>query len=258
MSETIGAMFGALGYQGVSNQIMGLECEVESVRCIRDLGLQPGWTMTDDGSLRNEGKEFLSGPRPLPDLVSGFKRLHAVLLPHEQYPKFSDRTSIHVHANCQNLTADQVENVIKMYALYEEFFFTMCSPDRRHNIHCVPLTETYLPAVYRTGLMGMLDRWHKYTALNIKRLTDLGTIEFRHMEGHDDPEKLTNWLKTIENLITLGKSEAGKINKTTLTNGNLELWFSTIFGHTPEYVKYRPMLRDMTTNQRIDLKLAVM
>jgi hypothetical protein len=242
-------------YMATDRNVLGLECEVESIAGVG--GLFPGWTVTDDGSLRNNGKEFLSGPKAKEDMLAGFRHLHTTIRV-DQYPKFSDRTSIHVHANCQNLTTDQVVNIIKMYALYEEMFFYMCEPHRRHNIHCVPLTETYLPALYSTGLSNMLERWHKYTALNIKRLSDLGTIEFRHMEGHDDVNKLNNWLTIIENLFNLAKTDEGKITKDTLTNANLEIWFSKIFSHTPEYSKYQPLLREMTAHQRIDLKLAVL
>lgn len=257
MSKTVAATFGCTKYSQVSNVFLGLECEIESYRGLGG-DLNSGWNITEDGSLRNEGREFVSGANARTTLIDGFKRLHSTLITYEKFPKFSERTSIHVHANCQNLDMDHVSNIVKMYALYEEMFFAMCEPSRRHNIHCVPLTETYLPAVYRSNLPAMIDRWHKYTALNIKRLVDLGTIEFRHMEGHDNPQKLDNWLKVIENLVLLGSSPEGQIDKTTLTNSNLERWFSTIFGHTPEYIQYQPLLHSITAHQRIDLKLAVM
>lgn len=257
MSKTIAAMFGCNKYSQVSGVFMGLECEIESYRGLNN-DLSDGWNITEDGSLRNEGREFVSPPLTREVLVQNFARLHSIYASYEKYPKFSERTSIHVHVNCQNIESDHVSNIIKLYALYEEMFFLLCEPSRRHNIHCVPLTETYLPACYKVGLASMLERWHKYTALNIKRLHDLGTIEFRHMEGHDDSVKLNNWLKCIENLVVLGKSPEGQITKTSLTNANLERWFATIFGHTPEYTKYVPLLRDITAHQRIDLKLAVM
>lgn len=257
MSNTIQRVYGCnADFVGAQSILMGLECEVESVRSFSS-ELSYGWSMTDDGSLRNNGKEFLSGAKPRVDLLNGFRDLHAKIIPHK-FPKFSERTSIHVHVNCQNLTVEQVQNIVLMYALYEEMFFNLCDPSRRHNIHCVPLTETYLPALYKTGLDNMLSRWHKYTALNIKRLTDLGTIEFRHMEGHADEGKLDRWLRALERLVVLCTSEQGKINKDSLSNYNLGVWFYEIFGHTPECSKYAPLLRDITANQRLDLKLSLM
>jgi len=153
---------------------VGLECEIESIANHMD-GADL-FHVTQDGSLRNNGLEFITNPIPIDYAVPYFKKLHASLKFRNDAEKFSPRTSIHVHANCVNLHPDVIRNIIRMYALYEEYFFMMVTPDRRHNIHCVPLTETYLPSLYNTGLNTLVARWHKYTALNIVPLKKYGTI----------------------------------------------------------------------------------
>jgi len=236
----------------------GIEFEVESVKKVHP---KPEYILnvTNDDSLRNSGVEVITKPLPYQQAVDSHKWLFTQgLVLADPSEACTELGSIHVHVNCQNLTVKEVQNIVYMYALYEEMFFLLCEPSRRHNIHCVPLTETYLPAYYKTGLTDMLSRWHKYTALNIKRLSDLGTIEFRHMEGHADAGKLDRWLKTLENLIVLGKSPEGQITKETLTNTNLAGWFNKLFSHTPEYDKYFPLVRDITAHQRVDLKLSLL
>lgn len=232
---------------------VGLECEIESIRAHRD-GQHP-FRVTTDGSLRNRGYEFVSKPIPLSDAVPQFNKLHSTILLHDPEKAFSDRTSIHVHVNCANLPELEVRNIIYMYALFEELFFLLVEPTRRHNIHCVPLTETYLPAYYKGDLNMLVSKWHKYTALNIKPLPGQGTIEFRHMHGHNDPVLLETWLGTINALFECGRMNP--INKATLTDTNIKSWFREIFGNTRMSIM-QDIVPSMCFNSITDLKLAVM
>ena len=232
---------------------VGLECEIESVRAHREG--QHEFKVTTDGSLRNRGYEFISKPILVSDAVEQFKHLHCTIQINDLSVAFSERTSIHVHANCANLDPNTVRNIILMYALFEEFFFMQVKPERRHNIHCVPLTETYLPVYYKTDLNVLVSKWHKYTALNIQPLPALGTIEFRHMHGHNDTQLLEKWLRSINNLFRCASSNP--INKDTLTETNIKRWFSDIFHHT-EVNSLSHLVPQMAFNSILDLKLAVM
>lgn len=244
-------IFPVSGYRTVQENLFGIECEIESIHAVES-GLT--WQITEDGSLRNNGREFISPPIGIKEAVEGFMQLHSRLQIHPSHPKFSDRTSIHVHVNCQPLEENVVRNIIFMYALYEEFFFRMATPDRRHNIHCVPLTETHLPNIYRMNLTNMVSRWHKYTALNIKPLEKYGTLEFRHMHGHEDVNLFEEWLTILDNLFKLGNSPTGLITKETISVTNLERWFDTLFAGT-RVANLKPQLRELTYNQRLDIKL---
>lgn len=247
---TVSKMFGVGGYEHKALPLLfGLECEIEAIR-----DCSTSWNITEDGSLRNNGREFISPPIPFSTAVQEFKNLHAHLKILPGHDAFSERTSIHAHVNCQNVEELHVRNIIFMYALYEEFFFSMVAPDRKHNIHCVPLTETHLPSIYRMGLAGLCQRWHKYTALNIKPLSKYGTLEFRHMHGHNDAELLAEWLSVLERLMALGSSDAGMITESSISFTNLELWFDQLF-HGTRVAPLKPMLREMTYNQRLDIKL---
>ena len=258
MSETIYSMY----HPHIEEEIMvspnaplfiGLECEIESV-CDVAKG-HHNFKIEQDGSLRNSGVEFISPPITSDQAVPQFKKLHSVIQYYKKADAFTARTSIHVHANCANLEDVEVRNIVYMYALFEEVFFMLCSPVRRSNIHCTPLTETYLPSFYKHQLPALLNKWHKYTALNIKPLSKQGTIEFRHMHGHDDAELLGVWIKAIERLIECGRNNP--INKHTLTMGNIQEWFQEIFGHT-KYSFLTPTLPTLLANSILDIKLAVL
>lgn len=231
---------------------VGLECEVESILGHSDISDE--FVVHSDGSLRNNGLEFVTPPVTVEDALGLFKNLHQNLQIRNVSEEFSPRTSIHVHVNMSNLDKDTVRNIILMYALFEEFFFRMTLPERRENIHCVPLTETHLPSMYQNSLDVLISKWHKYTALNLKPLKTQGTLEFRHMHGHADDVLLQQWLTLIQKLVEVG----GKTNLTeqNLNKVNIDVWFKQLFSHT-DLTSLSPFAGDIAYNSILDLKLAV-
>lgn len=238
-------------YGAVDKTLFGIECEVESFRDL-SVDVSDCFKVTEDGSLRNEGKEFVSVPMFSQDIMTAFKKLHDNYKT-DIWPKFSERTSIHVHVNCHTMEDTQVRQAVLLYALFEEMFFKMCDPSRRNNIHCVALTETFLPSYYSSTLKYLYSKWHKYTALNIKPLATYGTIEFRHMHGHEDTLLLSEWLTVIDRLMLLAKTEP--ISPTTLTKPNVLQWGKALFADTRlDGVDILPHIK----NSLLDVKLGMM
>jgi hypothetical protein len=256
---TISRIFGVEGYTDPATQLFGIECEVESVNVNEswDFLSSKAIRITEDNSLRNNGKEFLIGPASAANALVSFNYLHTNGKWVNPADKFSHRTSIHVHANCQNREGPVVRTAVLLYALFEEYFFSMVDSSRRDNIHCVPLTDTYLPSIYGADIVGLCGRWHKYTALNIKPLGTLGTIEFRHMQGHDDLTLLRQWLTVIDNLLTLADT-VGTIKKEHMVWNVVEEWFDRLFRDVPQVYSKKDQLRQTCRNQFIDLKLSFM
>jgi hypothetical protein len=256
MSTKIGELYGCDSYMGQKKFIAGLECEIEAI---------PGgkakpyaiFQCKEDHSLRNNGWEFVSIPEDLPTLVSEFAKLQAWLGLEMSQDPFSHRTSTHVHVNVSNLTLEQAKNMLMLYALYEEFFFAMVKPERRSNIHCVPLTETHLPMYYKHEIQVLREKWSKYSALNLLRLADLGTMEFRHLHGTGDVQEVETWLKVLENLWKLAQEV--EINADTLSNENvLKLWFSTIFAPSEKSLMLKPALMNIIQNSLVDVKFSTL
>lgn len=239
--------------------LAGVECEIEGVREVPSP--LPGFTVTTDGSLRSKrgpgghGYEFVSSPSTREHLLARFAYLHTHLKYWPDEDPFSSRTSTHVHINCIPLELVHVRNMVLLYALYEELFFKMVKPERRDNIHCVPLDETTLSRSYSKPLELMQKGWHKYTALNLGRLPDLGTVEFRHMHGTSNVEEMDTWIRTLENLWHLCQEVV--IDQKALTNEDtLYRWFSRIFADAP-ILKYQPSLFPIIQNSLLDVKLSL-
>lgn len=234
--------------------IAGIECEIEGVVGTPQF---QHFSTTKDGSLRHEGLEFISHPLPIGTLLEAFTNLHGELeLFSVPEGNFSPRTSTHVHINCRTLESEQVKTLLLLYALYEEYFFLLVSPARRGNIHCVPLTETHLPEMYERPIECLVDRWHKYTALNLLPLSSLGTVEFRHLQGTGDPQVLEEWLTCLERLWEL--CQRASITKESLSSATtLEQWYAHIFGHSEKMRAMAPTLPSLISNTLIDVKFAL-
>lgn len=232
--------------------LCGIECEIESVDGQQTF---PSFHTSTDGSLRNNGYEFISKPLTRVETVEAFSFLHDNLDLEDPSVAFNSRTSTHVHINVLAFTPQQVKTLILLYALYEEFFFLMVEPSRRSNIHCVPLTETYLPSLYKNSPEKLINHWHKYTALNILPVSTQGSVEFRHLQGTNDKTLLSNWLLAIENLWTL--STMVEVTPTFLLQEDLlrSVWIN-IFGHSRVVMNTSTCFNSIIENALLDVKLA--
>lgn len=240
-------------YSDAKQILVGTECEIESVDTGVSWNLPSSIDVTSDGSLRNEGREFLILPSTTKVALDLFKLLHRQVRFFDVEEKFSHRTSIHVHVNCKNLHEKEVKNVLYMYTLFEEFFFLMADESRRHNIHCVAVNDTFMHRYFNNDIGTLASRWMKYSALNLKPLRTLGTMEFRHMHGHDDPVLHEQWLGIIERLFNVGKGVDCRTEG--LSAENIEKWFTEIFKESHLYAKCINSLPSYTKDAVMDLKL---
>lgn len=177
------------------NTYLGIEVEVENV--MRYDNTSPYWQYTDDGSLRNRGKEFITPP------IKAWRVEHAlhILLNKDTNPDidFSERTSIHVHMNIRTLTLKQLEALVVTYLVFERAMFSFVGSNRSENIFCVPVTDTTIGENLFTLLEDSNPNitWEKYTALNLLPIMQKGTVEFRHLAGTRDIKRIMTWINLI-------------------------------------------------------------
>lgn len=176
---------------------LGIEVEVENVYEYK--GSSPYWRMKDDGSLRNNGREFVTPP------IRAWRveqALTVLLSDLNQDVEFTERTSIHVHMNIRTLTVAQLEALILTYLLFEKSLFNFVEKRRYNSVFCVPICETPMGNNLSQLILNKnpVFGWQKYTALNTLPIIDFGTIEFRHLEGTNDIEKIITWINLILSL----------------------------------------------------------
>lgn len=211
---TIADVFGMAALDG---RLYGVEFEVEyrsSSMMRHNLRCPPGWERVNDHSLRN-GVELVSSPS------TSFSASRAVLGIYRTWEDCTMRTSlrcgIHVHANVRDRTAAQLRSLCAAYALVEPLFALHCGPERENNVYCVPtywLTESIGQFAQWLSAMEALEEppsafrqdalvpnfWSKYTSLNLGRITDLGTVEFRMCPTFENSEDTLRFLRSIYSL----------------------------------------------------------
>lgn len=193
-------------WEDVDPFMCGLELEIEDIIDINHLALyEEDIQVEEDNSLRNNGKEFKIPPSTYEDALSLFQFVHRNISTGVE--AFTDRTSIHVHVNVRHLSIHKLKQLILTYALVEPLFFELAGDVRRGSIYAVPLTSTYLPTFYKLSLPNLLQKWHKYTALNVLPVIGgngtnrLGSIEFRHLYGTSSVSVLSEFLTLVKNVF---------------------------------------------------------
>lgn len=183
-----------------SQQLYGAEVEMEYSNDTNVPQTPDGWVLHDDGSLRG-GVEFVfNEPTNLEESRAKLVALSDAITTGNP----TMRTSFHVHVDVRGWQVTELANVLRCYMTYEELFFEL-SGGRRGNQFCIPVVgsnvertfsnfiiTTELSPVLRIGLNTL-----KYAALNLGRIVDFGSIEFRHHAGLHSAEEAIEWLDLI-------------------------------------------------------------
>lgn len=199
-------------YNTPCSTFLGIEVEVENVfktsRIERVSENSYLWNNTEDGSLRNNGREFVSIPIKSENYRMALTKLYTTFKKDKHCIgyEFTDRTSVHVHVNALDMTPEQIKVFILAYLYMEPILYNYVGDGRRTNIFCVPIKESgffsALPSILqhladKGDISYFIGRWRKYTGFNLLPLSSRGTIEFRHMKGTDNLEYLFGWIDAI-------------------------------------------------------------
>ena len=250
------------------NLIMGVELEIESVPQGDELRV-PGMVSTEDGSLRNHGREYITNPMTgsvLYHVLNNFFTKNKEAL--SKADNYSERTSIHVHCNCQDLTIPRLKTVLMLYQVYEKLLYAYIGNDRDKNIFCVPWSETMLTyslldklLVENPSSVDLVRHWQKYTGLNLLPLRAQGTIEFRHMHGNNDLTFIFNWTNLIGSLFAKARSTDFEEVKESVMNlnttSNYILFTEEIFKQWSPLLMTNPNYRELLEEGVLNVKFLV-
>lgn len=247
-------LFSGRSYAGLDtnivfkNTIIGVEFEIEGLN--RDHGRNwynvSGITDKEDGSLRGHCGEFVTKPM----LVNVFNTVVDAFYARGNFTKdnYSDRCSIHVHLNVADMTHAQLNSLLSLYEALERVLFHYIGNNREENIYCVPLHDTMMSAgsIRRVAsmdtLMEKIARWEKYTALNLLRMGDLGTVEFRHMAGEANVLRVKEWVSIIAcmNEYARAMSPEGITGRLLAMNtvSDYQQFIYEVFSNAPGFLLY--------------------
>lgn len=174
------------------------------------------WIVDGDGSLRN-GIELVSKPIKKTKITTSITELERII----KKNKFiaSKRCGIHTHFNQANKTIGQMCSFIVASVLAEPFVFQTYAKGRDDSNFCVPLldcagqTERIANAVQMCRTKNITSRYGldafstpKYTGINIRPLSTLGTIEHRYPFSTTDIKEIEDWIKYCARLNDYSKN----------------------------------------------------
>ena len=180
--------------------LVGIEVELEQIVLNR---YPAGWNRIKDGSLKDNGLEFTipvwhnHAEDWLRELFNSFNKAEA-----------SKRCSVHIHANINDFTLDQVKCLVLLYTIFERPLYRY-SGKRWNSIYCVPV-QTWAVGLNLDEMSfgDLAEAFHKYSGINIfPDNGKLGTAEFRHMAGTKNILYIKAWIDIIAALVKYAQKQ---------------------------------------------------
>lgn len=248
-------------FNWINNQgLVGIEVEVENIT--NPVITTAYWEGKADNSLRNNGVEFVSVPLQPKQIQYALEHLFSALTI-QNNPDFSNRTSIHVHINCRDMTLDQIWNMCLLYAVFEKHFYKVAGTKRMNSIFCVPLFRTNQLGLLSDVIYRFQPSWHKYCGLNLLPLVNnnvtnsYGTIEFRHLYGTSDQSVIMNWVNDLLCLRTfamnISKKELEEMIKDMNTTSSYLSMYHDIFSKGQKILTEKKDFEECVSNVKRDL-----
>lgn len=227
------------------------------------------WTITNDGSLRNKGLEFImqtaSDAQPLcaGDITRALFRFKKVMRDYikagNEAPECSNRTSLHVHMDVRDLKLAELQKLILLYAIFEETFFKWSDPSRIDSNYCRSMFHhrdimermAKILALKDDGssrtaqkMVEILSDGNKYDAANLLSITQRGSLEFRIMHGTYDTRLMLRWINILQALKIAAKDKSIVIDSfpDDMSQRGIENLIGQVFG------KWSAGLEDFATD----------
>ena len=253
----------------LQDQWIGVEHEVEycnSGPTTQDAMRKLGWAYHADGSLRNNGAEWVfDGPAIGQEVIDRLNVFEGMAEQKKWQASF--RTSTHVHIGFSqdtpymDIPEDTLERVQKFLCLYyvlEEGFFGYAAQDRKLCGYCEPfslcpddflaLIRTQDPYTFAEVIRGS----HRYYGCNPASLAKHGTIEFRHLPLQLKAKDTLDWINMLLRMkkwayLSMGNSTPADV----MREAGREVLVEAVFG------SYKEQALQWITEEDFDHRLSV-
>lgn len=210
---TIGEIFNKKAV-GDGKSRFGVEIELEGVN--RDVGRVDGWSQEADGSLRDNGREFVfAGAKTLVESRKAFTELHNAFNRVNLRPKATNLTSTHIHIDIRDLTVQQFLNLVAIIMMVEEDLANASGEDRKTNYFALStcesdhrlrdLIEVKDDEGLRAFVRNQVRKDVRYSGINFNSIHQHGSLELRYLGGKANPNEVMPWLVFYDNCVKLAK-----------------------------------------------------
>lgn len=210
-SFPLGAIFGKTSTKGD----IGIEIEVEGRSLPHEETAEetPYWKYAIDHSLRGEdnGEYVLRKPIKFEEVPKALDSLWGLFAKYKSVLDDSNRTSVHIHLNCQNFHVNRLASFSALYFCLEEILTEWCGEYRVGNLFCLrskdapAIVSRIKTFIQRDGDTNISEHLH-YAGFNIHSLSKFGSIEIRTLRGVKDPTIIQDWVDILQRLYDLSES----------------------------------------------------
>lgn len=203
---TIGAVLGRKTTLGD----LGVEIEVEGRYLPKnEVNLDP-WGYHHDGSLRgaDNAEYVLLKPIAFDALPAALSTLWSHFATYKSTFDDSNRTSVHVHLNCQNFHFNRLTSFMALWFCMEEVLTEWCGEHRVGNLFCLrakdaPAMISMIRRFIQTDGKSSFPESVHYAGLNTHALQKFGSIEVRTLRGVSQPQVILDWVAILRRLYEL-------------------------------------------------------
>lgn len=192
---------------------IGIEIEMEG----KNLPLQniPPWEYHIDNSLRAPpggtcAEYVLSKPIAFDAVPDALNTLWAAFKANKTRFVDSNRTSVHIHLNCQQFFLNRLTSFLALYFIIEEGLTEWCGEYRVGNLFCLRAKDasaitSYIKAFIQADGNAPIQEFLHYSAMNANALKKYGSLEVRTLRGTSDPTVILDWVEVLERLYKLSE-----------------------------------------------------
>lgn len=189
---------------------VGIEIEVEGSHLPHEDTTPAPWVYHSDGSLRgnDNGEYVLHKPIEFDAVPDALAKLWGVFASKNSVLDDSNRTSVHIHLNCQEFHLNRLTSFMALWFTLEEILTAWCGEHRIGNLFCLrakdaPAIIAQLRKFIKADGQSPLSEHLHYAGLNAHALHKFGSLEVRTLRGCSDPQTILDWVGILERLYHL-------------------------------------------------------
>lgn len=228
---------------------IGIEIEMEGKRLLHaeDEGniIVKGWRYHVDHSLRGEenAEYVMDGPVPFNRVEGELQRLWGALEDNGAIIDESNRTSVHVHMNCQKMFLNEFTSFAATYFALEEILTEWCGDHRVGNLFCLRAKDA--PGIITAIESFIVDNGDRrfpealhYAAFNPQALNKFGSIEIRTMRGTPDYATVLAWSQILQRIYEFARSFKDPRDVCQMFSaGGPITFFETVLGDKADFLR---------------------
>lgn len=230
--------------------------EVELVG-IADYPVLVYWDAKRDGSIRGAGAMELTFTTPLggADIESALEEL-ASFVSTQPRAGVNYSCSTHVHLDVRDLTPQELARLIVCYLVFERGLYRLAGEGRSLSPFCAPLYSIN-NFVYDVS-SGAGEEWvsrtvnfGRYAGLNLAAIERFGSLEFRHLEGTLDTQRIKEWINLAGSLKTYAQQGGDCYEILLRTSASYGELCESIFGERAPLFMYPAAEEDSLNGSRM-------